>query len=91
LLYLNKNDQTVCVIPVELDETNEAIIEEVFEWLRTVRATWEAGVLPERPFRKNKETGLPSNKVCNDCPVRQACFDADAGVVRIARMELPKL
>jgi hypothetical protein len=91
LLYLNKNDQTVCVIPVELDETNEAIIEEVFSWLRETRAAWEAGTLPERPFRKNKETGLPSNKVCNDCPVQKDCFAEGPGVVKIARMELPVL
>lgn len=91
LLYLNKNDQSVCVIPVELDETNEAIIEEVFDWMREVRAAWEAGTLPERPFRKSKETGLPSNKVCNDCPVKRDCFAAEEGVIRIKRMELPTL
>jgi CRISPR/Cas system-associated exonuclease Cas4 (RecB family) len=91
LLYLNKNDQTVCVIPVELDETNEKIIEEVFEWLRTTRAAWEAGTLPMRPFRKNKETGLPENKVCRECPVKRDCFAEGEGVVKIARMELPTL
>jgi CRISPR/Cas system-associated exonuclease Cas4 (RecB family) len=91
LLYLNKNDQTVCVIPVELDETNEAIIEEVFSWLRSTRAAWEAGTLPERPFRKSKESGLPENKICNSCPVRRDCMAADAGVVKLARMELPTL
>lgn len=91
LLYLNKNDQTVCVIPVELDETNERIIEDVFEWLRTVRKSWEDGILPERPFRRSKATGLPENKVCRECPVRRDCFAAADGEVRIARMELPKL
>lgn len=91
LLYLNKNDQTVCVIPVELDETNEAIIEEVFSWLRTTRAAWESGTLPLRPFRKNKETQLPENKVCNNCPVQKTCFENPDGEVKIARMELPTL
>ena len=91
LLYVNKNDQSICVIPVELNDENEKILDEVFEWLREVRAAWEGGTLPERPFRKSKETGLPDNKVCNNCPVRATCFEQDAGVVKIARMELPTL
>jgi CRISPR/Cas system-associated exonuclease Cas4 (RecB family) len=91
LLYLNKNDQTVCVIPVEMNETNTKILDDVFAWLRTTRAAWENDTLPERPFRKSKETGLPDNKICNSCPVQKACQEAPEGVIKIARMELPKL
>jgi CRISPR/Cas system-associated exonuclease Cas4 (RecB family) len=91
LLYLNKNDQTVCVIPVEMDETNSAILDDVFAWLRTTRAAWENGTLPMRPFRANKETGLPENKICRSCPVKATCFGEPEGVIKLARMELPTL
>jgi CRISPR/Cas system-associated exonuclease Cas4 (RecB family) len=92
LMYVNKNDQSVCVIPVELNETNERILDDVFAWLRETRAAWESETLPERPFRKSKATGLPDNKVCNACPVQKACQeDFGAGDIRIARMELPEL
>lgn len=91
LLYMNKNDQTFLVIPVELDTANEKIINDVFEWLRTVRAAYENNQTPKRPFRKNKETGLPSNKICNACPVQAVCFAGPEGEVAIARMEVPAL
>jgi CRISPR/Cas system-associated exonuclease Cas4 (RecB family) len=91
LLYLNKNDQTVCVIPVEMNEENERILDDVFAWLRTTREAYEAGTLPMRPFRNSKETGLPENKVCQNCPVQRTCREDSEGVVKIARMELPEL
>lgn len=91
LLYVNKNDQTMLVIPVEMDEENTKIIEEVFEWLRTVRKAYEEGVWPKRPFRKSRETGLPSNNICRNCPVQQACFAREDGDVLIPLMEVPKL
>lgn len=85
LLYMNKNDQRIVVIPVELDETNEAIIEKAFEWMRKVRATWEAGDLPKRPFRKK------DNKTCNSCPLQDMCWAGPEGDVKIAKMEVPQL
>lgn len=91
LLYLNKNDQTVCVIPVERTPEYEELLDNVFDWLRTTRLAWEAQELPMRPFRKNKETGLPENKVCRDCPVQKTCFENPEGELKIARMELPTL
>lgn len=92
LLYVNKNDQTFLVIPVELDETNEAIINEVFDWLRIARAAYDEGNLPVRPFRNSKATGLPSNKICRGCPVQKDCFEKyPEGVVTIPLMEVPKL
>ena len=90
LLYVNKNDQTFVVIPVELDETNEKIIEDVFEWLRTTYKAYQDGVLPQRPFRKSKETGLPSNNICRNCPVQKACFAGPEGTVLIPLMDVPR-
>lgn len=91
LLYVNKNDQTILILPVEMDENNKNILDDVFEWLRAVRKSWDDRSLPIIPFRKSRETGLPENKVCDACPVRQACFAAPEGDVKIPRMEVPKL
>jgi CRISPR/Cas system-associated exonuclease Cas4 (RecB family) len=92
LLYVNKNDQTFLVIPVELDDENEKIIGDVFEWLRTVRKAFDEKLLPQRPFRKSSETGLPSNKICRGCPVQAMCFNnLPEGDVLIPLMEVPKL
>lgn len=92
LLYVNKNDQTFLVIPVELDETNTKIIDDVFDWLRTVKEAHNLGIMPAIPFRRNRETGLPSNATCRGCPVQTACFaDPDSGKILIPVMEVPKL
>ena len=91
LLYVNKNDQTFLVIPVELTEENEKIIEDVFEWLRTTRAAYDNNSLPVIPFRKTKDTGFPSNATCRACPVRKDCFDKrDEGDIAIPTMVVPK-
>lgn len=91
LLYLNKNDQTFLVIPVEMDKDNRKILDDVFAWLRQVRKAYEDDVTPKRPFRKSKETGLPDNKICNACPVQKACFEGPEGTELIARMVVPTI
>jgi CRISPR/Cas system-associated exonuclease Cas4 (RecB family) len=92
LLYVNKNDQTFLVIPVELDETNDKIIEDVFEWLRTVRKAFDEGQLAEIPFTRARNAGEPSNKICRGCPVNQTCFNEQPkGDVFIPLMEVPKI
>jgi len=94
LLYVNKNDQTMLVIPVELNEANEALINEVLEWLRTARAAFDNNDLPIIPFVRARNSGEPSNKICRSCPVQKDCFNKEMygeGVVDIPLMEVPKL
>jgi len=92
LLYVNKNDQTFLVIPVELDEANTKIIEDVFEWLRLVRQSFDEGQLAQIPFTRARNAGEPSNKICRGCPVQQTCFtQKPAGDVLIPLMEVPKV
>ena len=67
LYYENKNDQTFLIIPVKVSERNKEIINELFEWLRTVYGAFEAGNLPERPFTK-------SQSACKYCPVKNVCW-----------------
>jgi CRISPR/Cas system-associated exonuclease Cas4 (RecB family) len=82
--YENKNDQSYLVLPVNMNERNEKIIDEVFEWLRTVYANFEAGTLPERPFTKSKSA-------CTYCPVKNVCWkELDEGEVFIPAMAVGK-
>lgn len=90
LLYVNKNDSTFVVIPVELNEQNNKIIDDVFQWLETTYQAYQDGILPQRPFRKSRETGLPSNNICRNCPVQQTCFSGPEGTVLIPLMDVPK-
>jgi CRISPR/Cas system-associated exonuclease Cas4 (RecB family) len=85
LFYENKNTQEFLVIPVEMNERNEKILEDALEWLRTVRKAWEEDkTLPERPFRKN-------NKICKNCPVYELCWNQTGpGEVNIPVMEVPR-
>lgn len=92
LLYVNKNDQSMIVIPVELDEANEKIINEVLEWLRTTRAAYDNDTLPIIPFVRARNSGEPSNKICRACPVQKDCFGKyPEGEVDLPLMEVPKL
>lgn len=92
LLYVNKNDQTFLVIPVEMDEDNEAILNDVLDWLRKTRAAWEAKTLPVIPFTRARNAGAPTNKICRACPVQKDCFaKSNEGDVELPLMEVPKL
>lgn len=84
LLYQNRNDMRFCVIPVELNEENEAILEEVFGWMRRVYSAYEDNTPPMRPFRKH-------NKICKSCPLFDKCWSGEDGVIKIEKMEIPKL
>lgn len=85
LLYENKNTQEFLVIPVELNERNEAIIEEVFDWLRLVYNNFKEGELPKRPWSRK-------NKICKSCPLFDHCWNQQPeGTVDIAPMEVPKV
>jgi hypothetical protein len=84
LYYENKNDQSILIIPVNVNERNKAIIEEVFEWLRTTYKAYTDGTLPERPFTKSKSA-------CVYCPVKKVCWkEMDEGEVFIPAMVPPK-
>lgn len=89
LLYENKNDQSIAMIPIEMDEENEKIINDAFAWMREVYNNWESGPngenLPKRNFTK-------STWVCKSCPLFNTCWnERDAGTVEIAPMEVAKL
>lgn len=65
--YENKNDQTVLIIPINMDEKNTKLIDGVWDWLRKVYSAYEQGTLPERTFTK-------STWACKGCPVKSVCW-----------------
>jgi len=78
-IYENKNDQELCFIPVQVNERNIKIIEDLFAWLREVRAAYENETLPEKVSTK-------STPMCKNCPVKDTCWNKlDDGLIRIEK------
>jgi CRISPR/Cas system-associated exonuclease Cas4 (RecB family) len=89
IIYENKNDQSVLVIPVTMDTVNEQIIEDAFAWMREVRSNWETSEedsnLPTRPWTRK-------NKNCKGCPLFDECWNnLPDGNVKLLPMEVVKL
>jgi len=66
-VYENKNDQSLCLIVIEMDEKNTKLIDYVFDWLRGVYDLYLAETLPNRAFTK-------SQSACKYCPVKKVCW-----------------
>jgi CRISPR/Cas system-associated exonuclease Cas4 (RecB family) len=84
-LYENKNDQSILIIPVSMNEKNSEIIDYVFDWEERVYAAYKDGTLPERTFTK-------STWACKGCPVQKLCWEdkKDLGEIRIEALVLEK-
>lgn len=92
LLYVNKNDQTFLVLPVEMDAKNTKILDDVLEWLRVVKEAHNVGAMPAIPFVQARNARQPTNNICRGCPVQTACFSrAEEEDILIPLMELPEL
>lgn len=66
-IYENKNDQELCLIPITVNDRYIKIVDELFDWLRTVRKAYDEEQLPNRPFTKSKPA-------CKGCPVFDTCW-----------------
>jgi hypothetical protein len=80
LIYENKNNHELLVIPVDINDYYIKWVNEAFEWMRTVRKAWVDRTLPEKTYRSN-------SKICKSCPLALVCADAGKGDVRINRLE----
>jgi CRISPR/Cas system-associated exonuclease Cas4 (RecB family) len=69
-LYEDKNDHSLLVMPVYMDDANRELVEYVLDWMRGVRKSWENRKLPAIPYRKNALE-------CKSCPVRNVCYDPE--------------
>jgi len=65
--YENKNDQSLLLINIQMDEENEKLIDYVFDWLRGVYDLYMAETLPNRAFTKTQSA-------CKYCPVKKVCW-----------------
>jgi CRISPR/Cas system-associated exonuclease Cas4 (RecB family) len=80
LIYENKNDHSLHIIPVEVSDDYREWVDATFEWMKEVRKAWEDRLLPEKNYRSN-------SKVCKACPLREACAAADKGDIKIQARE----
>jgi CRISPR/Cas system-associated exonuclease Cas4 (RecB family) len=82
LIYENKNNHDLLVLPVEVQPGSYAVqwVNQAFEWMKEVRKSWEDKILPEKNYRSN-------SKICKTCPIRATCDLAGKGEIKIKSLE----
>ena len=80
LIYENKNNHDLLILPVEINDYYIKWVNQTFDWMRTVRKAWEDKKLPEKNYRSN-------SKICKTCPLRATCDNAGKGEITIASLE----
>jgi CRISPR/Cas system-associated exonuclease Cas4 (RecB family) len=80
LIYENKNNHELLVLPIEVGDHYREWIDNTFQWMRDVRKAWVDRTLPTKNYRAN-------SKICKTCPIKQACDDAGTGVLKIKSLE----
>ena len=80
LIYENKNNHDLLILPVEINDYYVRWVNQTFEWMRTVRKAWEEKKLPEKNYRSN-------SRICKTCPLRATCDVAGKGEIKINSLE----
>ena len=80
LIYENKNNHELLILPVEATDQYRRWVDQAFDWMRTVRKAWVDRTLPTKNYRSN-------SKICKSCPIRKACDSAEVGDVKIKSLE----
>jgi CRISPR/Cas system-associated exonuclease Cas4 (RecB family) len=80
LIYENKNNHELLIIPVEISDYYIKWVNQTFDWMREVRKAWEDKTLPTKNYRSN-------SKICKTCPIQEACASAGEGVIKIKSLE----
>ena len=80
LIYENKNNHELLVLPVEINDYYIKWVNEAFDWMRDVRKAWTDRTMPEKNYRSN-------SKICKNCPLSKVCADAGKGDIKINRLE----
>lgn len=80
LIYENKNNHELLVIPVSISDYYIKWVNQAFDWMREVRKAWEDKTLPTKNYRSN-------SKICKTCPIQEACASAGEGVIKIKSLE----
>jgi hypothetical protein len=82
-LYENKNTQEILLIPIQMNDKNKEIIDNLFVWLCEVYDNFKDGGLPIRPFVK-------TSYACKGCPIKKECWAGPTGEVQIEPYEVQK-
>lgn len=80
IIYENKNNHELLAIPVNVNDYYIKWVDQAFEWMRTVRKSWEDKTLPKKNYRSN-------SKICKTCPLAKVCSSAGEGDIKIASLE----
>lgn len=80
LIYENKNNHELLIIPVVINDYYVRWVNQTFDWMRTVRKAWVDRALPEKNYRSN-------SKICKTCPIRATCDEAGQGSIKINSLE----
>ena len=80
LIYENKNNHDLLILPVEINDYYIRWVNQAFDWMKTVRRAWEDKKLPEKNYRSN-------SKICKTCPLRATCDIAGKGDIKINSLE----
>ena len=81
LIYENKNNHELLLLPVEVNDHYRRWVDQAFDWMREVRKNWENQTLPTKNYRSN-------SKICKSCPIKKACESAGTGVVKLKSLEV---
>lgn len=80
LIYENKNNHELLLLPVDVTDHYRQWVDNAFEWMRNVRKSWVDRELPKKNYRSN-------SKICKNCPIQKACSEAEVGTVKILPLE----
>jgi CRISPR/Cas system-associated exonuclease Cas4 (RecB family) len=80
LIYENKNNHELLLLPVEVNDHYRRWVDQAFDWMRTVRKAWVDRTLPKKNYRSN-------SKICKNCPIQKACASAEIGEIKINSLE----
>lgn len=80
LIYENKNNHELLILPVELNDYYARWVDQAFDWMISVRKAWTDRTLPEKNYRSN-------SKICKTCPISKMCADAGIGDIKLKSLE----
>lgn len=80
LIYENKNNHELMTVPIEMNDHNKKWVDYSFNWMTTVRKSWEDRQIPKKNYRANA-------KICKNCPLVKMCNEAEVGSVKIESLE----
>lgn len=86
-LYENRDDFRDLVIPLFMDDENQAYVDYLFAWMNDVRAEFDRGVIPN--FFKNRRK---NSKICGQCQFRAVCEETgeEETGIDLPLLEMPK-